>query len=217
MGLRLAPEREAIVRLAQRLRPDGLVVGTAGNLSARAGDLVAITPSGLDYDALAPELVCVVGLDGKPVEAELAPSTELPMHLAVYARTAAAAVVHTHSPFATAVACAQDELPAVHYLHAELGGSVRVAPYATFGTPELAQSMATGLEGRSAVLLANHGTITVGESLDRAYANSVLLEWLAALYARTRALGPARRLEDAELARVAERLVGYGQAAPGCA
>jgi L-fuculose-phosphate aldolase len=214
MGLRLAAEREAIVRLARRLRPDGLVLGTAGNLSVRAGDLVAITPSGLDYDALAPELVCVVALDGEPVEAELEPSTELAMHLAVYARTAAAAVVHTHSPFATAVACAQDELPAIHYLQAELGGGVRVAPYATFGTPELAERMAAGLEGRSAVLLANHGTITIGDSLDRAYANSVLLEWLAALYARTRALGTPRQLEDAELARVAERLADYGRSAP---
>jgi len=212
--VRLAEEREAIVRLAQRLRPDGLVSGTSGNLSARAGDLVAITPSGLDYDELRPEHVCVVALDGAVVEGELAPSTELPMHLAVYARTPAGAVVHTHSPFATAVACVLDELPGVHYLVADLGGPVRVAPYATFGTSELARSMEAALEGRSAALLANHGTITVGDGLDRAYANAVLLEWVAALYVRARALGEPRVLDADELARVAERLKGYGQAAP---
>jgi L-fuculose-phosphate aldolase len=212
--VQLAAEREAVVRLAQRLRPDGLVVGTAGNLSARAGDLVAITPSGVDYDRLEPELVCVVDLEGAVVEGELAPSTELPLHLAVHTRAPAGAVVHTHSPAATTVACVEDELPAIHYLIAQLGGPVRVAPYATFGTRALARSVAEGLAGRQAVLLASHGTITVGDTLDAAYANAVLLEWLAALYVRARALGPPRELGEAELAEVARRLEGYGAPAP---
>jgi L-fuculose-phosphate aldolase len=213
-AVRLASERAAIARHARRLRPDGLVVGTSGNLSARNGDLVAITPSGLDYDELTPELVCVVDLAGEVVEGDLEPSTELPMHLAAYEQTDAGAVVHTHSPYATVLACAADELPPIHYLLAELGGRVRVAPYATFGTEALARAIAGALEGRSAALLANHGTLAVGPTLERAYARSMTLEWLSALYVRARALGEPRLLDDAEIELVAERMAGYGQAAP---
>ena len=210
----LAAEREEVVRHARRLRPDGLVVGTSGNLSARRGELVAITPSGLDYDELTPELVCVVDLAGEVVDGELAPSTELPMHLAAYERTDAGGVVHTHSPYATVIACAEEELPPIHYLLAELGGRVRVAPYATFGTPELARAIGGALAGRCAALLANHGTLTVGDTLARAYARSVTLEWLSALYVRARGMGEPSLLDDAEIERVAERMAGYGQAAP---
>jgi L-fuculose-phosphate aldolase len=198
----LARERELVARHARRLRPDGLVVGTAGNLSVRAGDLVAVTPSALDYDALEPGLVCVVGLDGRPVETELEPSRELPLHLAIYRETAAGAVVHTHSPYATAVAAVLDELPPVHYLAAGLGGSIAVAPYATPGTEGLAAAVTAGLAGRNAVLLANHGAIAVGASLDQAYANAVTLEWLAALFVRARSLGRPRVLPADELERL---------------
>ena len=110
----LEAERALIVRHAGLLRPDGLVVGTAGNLSIRAADLVAITPSSVDYDELDPGLICVVGLDGEIVEAERAPSSELPMHLLIYGATDAAAIVHTHAPYATTLATVVDELPAIH-------------------------------------------------------------------------------------------------------
>ena len=185
----LEAERALIVRHAGLLGPDGLVVGTAGNLSVRTGDLVAITPSSVAYDELVPGAICVVGLDGEIVAAERAPSSELPMHLAVYRATAAAAIVHTHAPYATALATVADELPAIHYLIAELGGPVRVAPYATFGTEELAGSVTDALAGRSAVLLGSHGTLTIGSTLEQAYRRSVLLEWLAALYYRAALLG----------------------------
>ncbi len=202
----LEAERTLIVHHAGLLRPDGLVVGTAGNLSTRTDDLVAITPSSVDYDELDPGLICVVGLDGEIVEAARATSSELPMHLAVYGATDAAAIVHTHAPYATTLATVVEELPAIHYLIAELGGPVRVAPYATFGTDELAGGVVDALDGRSAVLLGSHGTLTIGESLEQAYWRSVLLEWLAALYYRATQLGEPRLLPIEEIERVADRL-----------
>ena len=202
----LEAERALIVHHAGLLRPDGLVVGTAGNLSVRAGDLVAITPTSVDYDELHPGLICVVGLDGEIVEAEGAPSSELPMHLAVYGATDAAAIVHTHAPYATTLATVVEELPAIHYMIAELGGPVRVAAYATFGSDELARSVMDALDGRSAVLLGSHGTLTIGESLEQAYWRSVLLEWLATLYYRATQLGEPRLLPNEEIERVADRL-----------
>ena len=202
----LQAERALIVHHAGLLRPDGLVVGTAGNLSVRSGDLVAITPTSVDYDKLDPGLICVVGLDGEIVEAEREPSSELPMHLAVYRATDAAAIVHTHAPYATTLATVVDELPAIHYMIAELGGPVRVAPYATFGTDELASSAMDALRGRSAVILGSHGTLTFGDSLEQAYSRSVLLEWLATLYYRAALLGEPRLIPTEEIERVADRL-----------
>lgn len=210
----LARERELLVRFAARMVPDGLAVETGGNLSVRAGDLVAVTPRGVDYGALTPERIAVVALDGAQVDGELAASTELPMHLAVYGRTAAAAVVHTHSPFATALGVVGVELPPVHYLVAVLGGPVRVAPYATPGSDELADAMAAGLEGRSAVLLGNHGAIATGTTLERAYSGAVLLEWLCALWWRARALGEPRLLPQEEIARVEGLMRSYLQEIP---
>ena len=202
----LEAERELVARYAQRLRPDGLAIGTAGNISSRVGDLVAITPSLVDYDEMNAGLICVVDLDGQPVDVALPPSSELPMHLAVYRGTGAAAIVHTHAQHATTLATVVDELPAIHYVIADLGGPVPVAPYATFGTIELGASAAAALRGRSAVLLESHGTLTVGDSLEQAYSRSILLEWLAALYYRASLLGEPRLIPAAELERVAEKL-----------
>lgn len=203
----LARERRLVVEYAQRLRPDGLVVLTAGNISVRCGDLVAVTPASFDYDDLTPELISVIQMDGGPAEPGLPPSSEVPMHLAVYvAAPDAGAVVHTHAPYASALSTVVDELPALHYLIAELGGPVRVAPYATYGSQELADNVAHALEGRTAALLGNHGTIAFGDTLERAYSRTLLLEWLSALYLRSRVLGEPRLLPDEEIARVARKL-----------
>jgi L-fuculose-phosphate aldolase len=188
--------RERIASAAHRLAADGLVHGTAGNISERIDRLVAVTPTGGEFATLSPEQVVVVDLDGEPVQGDLRPTSELALHLGVYRRYDAGAVVHTHAPFATAVACVLDrELPVVHYQMLALGGPVRIAPYATFGTTELADQTVTALEGRAAALMANHGAITYGPDLDAAIAHSALLEWGCALYWRAAAIGTPRALD----------------------
>lgn len=191
-----APLREEVAHAARRLAHEGLLVGTAGNVSARSAsaDEVAVTASGVVLAGCRPEDVTVVALDGTVLEGALRPTSELALHLGVYADTGAAAVVHTHAPWSTAVACVLDELPVLHYQQLLLGGAVRVAPYATFGSPELASSVRVALEGRQAALLANHGSVAVGGSLDAAVENALLLEWLAALHHRASALGEPRVL-----------------------
>src|SRR5579862_9094517 len=166
----LTAAREAIVTTCQELSRAGLVVGTAGNVSVRDGDLVAVTPSGVRYATLTPDLVGVHRLDGSPVEAPLAPTSELPLHLAVYAaRPETAAVVHTHSPAATALSALVDEVPAVHYYTELFGGPVLVAAYATYGTEELARNVVHALRGRAACLMGNHGAVAVGAALEAAH------------------------------------------------
>jgi L-fuculose-phosphate aldolase len=209
----LADARRQIVAVAQRLRPDGLVAGTAGNLSIRSGDLVAATPSGVDYDDLTPETIGVHQLDGSPVDAPLAPTSELPMHLAVYERTDGIdAIVHTHSPAAAAVTLLVDELPRIHYYVALFGGtSIRVAPYARFGTTELAENVAAALRDRTGALLEHHGALTGAATLEEAYTLALHLEWLCDVYLRARAAGEPKVLSEEQLAETLTGLEGYGQ------
>jgi L-fuculose-phosphate aldolase len=212
----LPDARAAIVSACQELARAGLVVGTAGNFSARDGDLVAVTPSGVRYAALTAELVGVHRLDGTPVEAPLAPTSELPLHLAVYrARPEVGAVVHTHPPAATALSVLVDEVPAVHYYTALFGGGVRVARYAAYGTDELAGHVVRALHERTGCLMASHGAVTVGPDLATAQDNSLYLEWLCDVYLRAASAGPPRLLPPAEIAAVAARLADYGQPPPG--
>ncbi|MFC8307323.1 class II aldolase/adducin family protein [Streptomyces olivaceus] len=203
-----------LVATARRTVADGLVVGTSGNVSVRVGDTVLVTPSGVPYDRLTPDDATGVDLAGRQVLGTLVPTSELPMHLAVYnADPAARAVVHTHAVHATAVSLLVPELPPVHYMTAALGGPVRVAPYAAYGTGELARGMLDALAGRTGCLLQNHGTITYGTSLDQAYDRTAQLEWMCRLWL-TAASVPGRApslLTDAQLAEASERLRGYGQ------
>jgi L-fuculose-phosphate aldolase len=212
----LASAREAIVSTCQELSRAGLVVGTAGNVSMRDGDLVAVTPTGVRYAVLRPEQVGVHRLDGGPVDAPLAPTSELPLHLAIYAaRPEAGAVVHTHPVAATAVSTLVDEVPAVHYYLAMLGGPVRVAPYATYGTDDLARGAVHALRDRTGCLLANHGAVTIGPDLPAASEASGYLEWLCDVYLRASAAGTPRLLQAAEIAAATAKLAGYGQRAQG--
>ncbi|TML36789.1 MAG: class II aldolase/adducin family protein [Actinobacteria bacterium] len=187
----LESEREQVAAACRRLAAEGLVIGTAGNVSARSGDHVAIMGQ-----ATAAE-VTVVDLDGGVVGGELEPTSELDLHLGVYRRYDAGAVVHTHAPMATALACVlDDELPCVHYQMLLLGGPVRVARYATFGTPELAESVIEALDGRTAALMANHGAIAYAPDLAAAVEHSLLLEWACTVYWRARVLGDVRELDE---------------------
>ena len=204
----LAAARAELVSYGTRLLDDGLAVGSAGNLSVRVGDIVAITPSGIPYADLRPADICLVTLDGAPLaDGEAgqreAPSSETPMHLAIYAATSAAAVVHTHSPEVIALSAARRELPAIHYAITGLGGPVRVAPYARFGSGRLADAAVAARDGRSAVILRNHGAVTYGADLAQAYDRALLLEWLARTYRLGLAYGEPAVLSAAELDEVA--------------
>ncbi|WP_214368167.1 class II aldolase/adducin family protein [Pseudonocardia sp. H11422] len=207
----LADARAAVIRTALRMTADRLVVGTSGNVSVRHGDLVVVTPSGVDYDRLDLADIPVVDLSGVVVDGMLAPTSELPMHLAAYRDHGAAAVVHTHSVHATALSLLVDEVPAVHYQLADFGGVVRVADYATFGTDELAANMSAALAGRTGVILRHHGTLTTGATLAKAYNRAAQLEWLCQVWLTARAAGEPRSLPAAEIERCVTAFANYGQ------
>ncbi|MFC8918902.1 class II aldolase/adducin family protein [Streptomyces sp. NPDC047821] len=203
----------ALVDTARRTVTDGLVVGTSGNVSVRVGDLVLVTPSGVPYDRLTPADTVAVDLDGTRVRGRLAPTSELPMHLEIYRHTTAGAVVHTHAVHATAVSTLVTELPPIHYMTGALGGPVRVAPYALYGTDELARNMLRALDGRTACLLRNHGTIAYGDGLDQAYDRTAQLEWMCRVWLTASSL-PGHTpslLTPTELHEATHKLHGYGQ------
>src|SRR6266545_2267229 len=195
----LQQEREALAVAGKRLAAAGLVIGTGGNLSARRDDLVAVTPTGGVLGELTPEMMTVIDLDGRLVDGTLAPTSEVPMHLAIYRATGTGAIAHAHALASTAVACTHDELPAVHYTMLAIGGAIRVAPYATFGSGELAENVTKALQGKSAALMQNHGSIAHGPTVVKAVENLELLEWAAELYSRSVVLGTPRILSQAEL------------------
>jgi len=164
---------------------------------------MTITPSGVAYEVMEPDEVCVVRVSDGMRESGTRPSSETPMHLAVYAASTARAVVHTHSRVVVALSAVLEVLPAVHYAMARLGGPVRVAPYARFGSEHLATLAAAGLEGRSAVILRNHGALTYGATLIEAYEKALTLEWLASVFWHARLLGTPKLLDEQQLAEVA--------------
>ena len=203
-------DREALTAAARAVADGGLVVGASGNLGIRSGEHLLITPRGSRLAAVDPaDLVCVGLADGSvsPDHAsDSLPSSELPLHLAVYAAAPhAKAIVHTHSHFATVLSTLVDELPPIHYVTTEFGGPVRVAPYATYGTPELASGVAAALAGRSAALMANHGAVVLADTLDRAVEQAHQLEWLASVSWHAHVFGTPRLLADDQLGAVVEQ------------
>ncbi|MDZ7910468.1 MAG: class II aldolase/adducin family protein [Rhodococcus sp. (in: high G+C Gram-positive bacteria)] len=209
--LLLAEERQTVVDYAQRMVRDALVVGTSGNISLRRDNLIAVTPSGVDYDTMVAQDVAVVDMHGNLVDGALKPTTELPFHLACHNRHGAIAVVHTHSTAATALSLLRDEVPYVHYQIAMFGGSVSVAPYATYGTDELVDSIDQALHERTGCIMKHHGTLCIGDTLGKAYDRARQLEWLCDVWLRASAVGTAELLPADEIANVVGRFTTYGQ------
>ena len=199
----------ALCETAHAVASRGMVVGSGGNLSVRTGDDLVITARGAQLASLdAAGCVTVAVADAAP-PVEGRPSSELPLHRRIYEEHGVGAIVHTHSTYAVVMSALVDAesavLPAVHYASALLGGEVRVAPYAQFGSEELGRLTSEGLTGRRAVLMRNHGAVAVGETLDEALAVAVNLEWLAQLAYLAAAAGGGTTIDAEELERVAER------------
>jgi L-fuculose-phosphate aldolase len=208
--------RHQVVEVAQRLSRQGLVIATSGNVSGadRGAGVMALTPSGIAYRTLTAAMIDLIDLEtGRVREGELPPSSELPLHLAVYgARADVHAVVHTHSLYATLLGVTGRTVEPFHYAVGLLGDEVRLAPYARYGTETLARSVVEHLGANGAVLLQNHGAVTVGQDLEEAEERAALLEWLAQLTVGATMLGAGRRLSDAEMAEAREALRHYGEA-----
>jgi L-fuculose-phosphate aldolase len=207
--------RRALLDAARRLDEAGLNVNSSGNLSVRSGAHVLVTPSGLAPDRMTPGDAVLLAADGTPADPDgRVPTSEWQLHLEIYRRRPdVGAIVHTHSPEATAAATIGRPIPAVHYVVARFGGTdLTCAPYATYGTAELAAAVADtlGLE-RHACLMANHGAIAVAADLAAAMAIALDVEWLCGVYRRAVQQGTPNVLDDAAIAHVADRLATYGQ------
>jgi L-fuculose-phosphate aldolase len=207
--------REAVITACRELVRRGLVHGTSGNVSVRRdAHRFFVSPSGMPYDALEPDDIPLMDLDGRWF-GRRRPSSEWRFHRDVLrSRDEVAAMVHTHSPRATSLACTGRGIPSFHYMVAMAGGAdIRCAPYHTFGTQELSDAVLAALEGRRACLLANHGVIAVGAELPAALALAGEVENLAAQYCTALALGEVRILDDIEMRRVVEKFRTYGNQA----
>ena len=201
-------EKELVVRYGKKLIDRRLTTGSGGNISVynREKNLVAISPSGLDYYETTPEDIVILDIDGNLVEGKHRPSSEAGMHLAFYKNRAdVSGIVHTHSKFATAIACMGWELPAVHYLIGMAGHRVKCTGYATYGSDELAKKALETIGDSNAVLLANHGLIALGEDVDRAFSTAEHLEFVSEVYYLTKTLGTPNILSDENMDEVMKK------------
>lgn len=211
----LRNERELVVKYGRKMLDAGLTTGTGGNLSVlnRKEGLLAISASGLDYRDTTPADVVLMDLEGNIVESDRKPSSEAGFHTALYKhRPDINSVVHTHSVYATTVACLNMELPAVHYLVGFSGKKVPLAPYATFGSTQLAENVIETIENYNAVLLANHGIITIGNEIQNAFDAAEELELVARIYIQALSAGTPVIVPDDEMERVIDKFSTYGQA-----
>ncbi len=205
-------DRETLITVCNAVSTTGLSFGTSGNASVRCDDASClITPTGLSYEHMLPEDIVTLCFDGR-YYGRNRPSSEWRFHTDIYqARPDVGAIVHTHSPFATALACRGEDIPAFHYMVAVAGGpDIRCAPYATFGTEELSQYAVTALQDRSACLLANHGQIALGATIADAFKLAGEVENLAAQYWRACQGGSPNVLDNAEMTRVLKKFETYG-------
>jgi L-fuculose-phosphate aldolase len=205
--------RKALIATACATNSLGLNQGTAGNVSARTPQGFLITPSGLPFDQLVPEHVVEMDLEGRAASDPIAPSSEWRFHRDIFVnRPEVGAVLHAHSPYATALACAHREIPAFHYMVAVAGGkTIPCAPYAAFGTQALSDNVLAALENRHACLLANHGMVAVGPSLEAALRLAKEVEELARQYHLSLQIGGPVILSDEAMSIVLEKFKTYGR------
>ena len=210
----LLEERKEIVEYGKKLITSGLTKGTGGNLSIfnREENLMAISPSGIDYFDIEPEDVVIVDLEGNIVDGKRKPSSELDMHLIFYRkRTDIDAIIHTHTVFATTISCLNITLPPTHYMIALAGPDVRCAKYATYGSKELAENAFEAMVDRNAVLLANHGMLAGAKDLANAFNTTEEIEYCAELYYRAKSIGEPVILPEEEMVTMMEKFKNYGQ------
>ena len=210
----LEKEREQVIEYSLKLLSEGLTNGTAGNVSIfdREEGLVAISPTGVNYSELTPEMISIVDLNGKLIEG-LKPSSELEMHMILYRnREDVNAVIHTHPVYTTVLACLRQDLPAIDYMIAVTGATkVRCAEYASYGTKELAENAYKAMGSSLAVILANHGLTTAGKDIANAFNITVQVEYISNLYIKARNIGEPIILPDNEMNSMLERFKTYGQ------
>lgn len=203
--------RQQVIAACRKMNDVGINQGTSGNISVRQGEGMLITPTSLPYDSMVDEDIVWMGFDGS-VEGTRRPSSEWQFHLDIMAaRPEVQAIVHAHPTACTTLSIMRKDIPPLHYMIAVCGGyDVRCAPYATFGTKELSQNALAALEGRTACLLAHHGMIVTGSSLDQAMWRAVELETLARQYLGCLVVGEPPLLSREEIDNVIERMAGYG-------
>lgn len=207
-------ERELIVEYGKRLSTAGLTRGTGGNLSIynREEKLIAISPSGIDYFKIKPEDVVILNIKGQQMDGDKTPSSEVEMHRIFYERrTDIDAIIHSHTIYATTLACLNWSLPPVHYMVALAGLDIRCAKYATYGTRELAENAFEAMKGRKAVLLANHGLLAGAKDLPNAFNITEEIEYCAELYYRTKCIGEPIILPEDEMILMIDKFKTYGQ------
>ncbi len=208
--------RAAVCKIMRELKEKGLNRGAEGNVSVRFENGFLISPTGVVPEDMQPSQVVFMDMDGNHSGA-WKPSSEWPMHLAIYReRPEAQAVVHTHADHVTALSCLHEPVPPFHYMVAIAGGSIiDCANYATFGTQELVNNMLKALGPRRATLLANHGLVCFHDTLEKAAQLAQQIESLAKQYLLARAVGEPKRLTDAEMAEVLKKFSSYGQQKEG--
>lgn len=207
--------RAGLLATAHEMAGTGLSAGTSGNVSVRCARGFLITPTGRAYEDCTPDDMALMAMDGN-WQGTFAPSSEWRIHRDIYAaHSEAGAVLHAHSPFATALACHRRRIPAFHYMIARFGGDdIRCAPYATFGTQALSDGALAALDGRSACLLANHGMLVFGSDLRRTLALAIEFETLCEQYWRACQIGAPSILSAGEMAEVIALFENYGQPRP---
>jgi ribulose-5-phosphate 4-epimerase/fuculose-1-phosphate aldolase len=209
--------RAELVEAARAMNGLGINRGTSGNASVRGGAGFLVTPSALPYDRMGVADFVEMTLEGTPLDAIRPPSSEWRFHRDLYAaRNDVGALIHTHAPFATTLACLDLPIPAFHYMVAKAGGNdIRCAGYATFGTQALSDHVVAAMEGRRACLMSHHGMIAAGTTLDAALGLAVEVEQLAEMYWRALQIETPTLLDDEEMARVARQFATYGRSTVG--